>query len=65
MNLDKIENLNALGSISSFEFLDLLEKRWIVLNKQITSCTSGDSTWDDFQLWKSEKRDIDFILEKI
>jgi len=65
MNLEKIENLNALGSLSPFEFLDLLEKRWVVLNKQITSCTSGASTWNDFQLWKSEQRDIDLILEKI
>jgi len=65
MSIEKIKDLHALGSLSSFEFLDLLEKRWIALNKQITSCTSRDSTWNDFQLWKSEQRDIDLILEKI
>jgi hypothetical protein len=65
MRLEKIKDLHALGSLSSFEFLDLLEKRWIVLNKQITSCTSGDSSWNDFKLWKSEQNDIDLILEKI
>lgn len=65
MSLEKIESLNALGSLSSFEFLDLLEKRWVVLDRKIRSCTCGDSTWNDFHLWKSERNDIDSILEKI
>jgi len=65
MSLEKIKELYALGSLSSFEFLDALEKRWVILDKKIKSCTSADSTWNDFQLWKSEQHDIDSILEKI
>lgn len=65
MIVDKIENLNSLGSLSSFEFLDALEKRWVVLDRKIKSCTCGDSSWNDFHLWKSERNDIDSILENI
>jgi hypothetical protein len=65
MSTEKIKNLHAFGGLSSFEFLDLLEKRWVVLDKKIRSCTSGNSTWNDFHLWKSERHDIDSILEKI
>jgi hypothetical protein len=65
MSVEKIKDLHALGSLSSFEFLDLLEKRWIALDKKIRSCTCGDSTWNEFHLWKSERHDIDSILEKI
>jgi len=65
MSLEKIKQLYALGSLSAFEFLDALEKRWVILDKKIRACTSADSTWNDFQLWKSEQHDIDSILEKI
>jgi len=65
MKLEKIKDLHALGVLSSFEFLDLLEKRWVVLDNKIRSCTSGNSTWNDFKLWKAEWNDIDSILEKI
>jgi hypothetical protein len=65
MSVEKIKDLHTSGPLSSFEFLDLLEKRWVVLDKKIRACTSGDSTWNEFHLWKSERHDIDSILEKI
>lgn len=65
MSIEKIKDLYALGSLSSFEFLDLLEKRSVILDKKIRDCTCGDSTLNDFHLWKSEKHEIDCALEKI
>jgi hypothetical protein len=65
MNYLEITSLYDLGNLSQFEFIDLLEKRWIVLDRKIKSCTSGDSTWNDFQFWKSEWHDIDDLLKKL
>lgn len=61
----EIVDLYDLGSLSEFEFVNLLEKRWSFLDKKIRTCTSGDSSWNDFQIWKSERHDIDGILEKL
>jgi len=61
----EIVDLYDLGSLSELEFSNLLEKRWGFLDKKIRTCTAGDSTWNDFQLWKAEKHDIDLILEKL
>jgi hypothetical protein len=65
MKLNEIIDLHEIGGIEQIEFINLLEKRWTVLNKQIRKATSGDSTWNDFQMWKSEIQDINNILEKI
>ena len=61
----EIVDLYDLGSLSELEFVTLLEKRWVFLDKKIRTCTSGDSSWNDFQLWKSERHDIDEILERL
>lgn len=61
----EIVDLYDLGSLSELEFVTLLEKRWVFLDKKIRTCTSGDSSWNDFQLWKSETREINEILEKL
>jgi hypothetical protein len=65
MNYSQIISLYELGNLSQFEFFDLLEKRWVVLDRKIKCCTSGDSTWNDFQLWKSEWHEIDGLLKKL
>jgi hypothetical protein len=65
MTFDDITGLYDLGNLSQFEFIDLLEKRSVFLDKKIKTCTSGDSTWNDFQLWKSEWHDIDNLLKKL
>jgi hypothetical protein len=65
MTLEQIENLYRLGALSEIEFSDMLNKRCNALNKRINECTSGDSTWNDFQLWKAERYDINEILEKM
>jgi hypothetical protein len=65
MTYEEITSLYDLGNLSQFEFIDLLEKRWVVLDRKIKSCTSGDSSWNDFQLWKSELHEIDDLLQKI
>lgn len=61
----EIVDLYDLGSLSELEFSNLLERRWTFLDKKIRTCTSGDSSWNDFQLWKSERHEIDEILEKL
>lgn len=61
----EIVDLYDLGSLSEFEFVNLLEKRWCFLDNKTRTCTSGDSSWNDFQLWKSETREINEILEKL
>jgi hypothetical protein len=61
----EIVDLYDLGSLSELEFSNLLEKRWSFLDKKIRTCTTGDSSWNDFHAWKSEKQDIDLILEKL
>lgn len=61
----EIVDLYDLGSLSELEFITLLERRWTFLDKKTRSCTSGDSSWNDFQLWKSERHEIDQILEKL
>ena len=65
MTFEEITSLYDLGNLSQFEFIDLLEKRWVVLDRKIKSCTSGDSTWNDFQLWKGERQEISDLLEKL
>jgi hypothetical protein len=65
MTYDDITGLYDLGNLSQFEFIDLLEKRSVSLDRKIKSCTSGDSTWNDFQLWKSEWHQIDELLQKL
>jgi len=65
MNLDEITLLYDFGNLSQFEFVDALEKRSVSLGRKIKSCTTGDSTWNDFQMWKDEKQDIENIFEKI
>ena len=65
MKLDEIIDLHEMGGIEKIEFINLLEKRWSVLNREIRKATSGDSTWNDFQIWKGELQDINNILEKI
>lgn len=65
MKLDEIIDLNEIGGIEKIEFINLLEKRWSVLNKQINKATTGDCSWNDFQMWKSELQDINNVLEKI
>jgi hypothetical protein len=65
MTFDDITGIYDLGNLSQFEFIDLLEKRSVSLDRRIKSCTPEDSTWNDFQLWKSEKHDIDELLEKL
>lgn len=61
----EIVDLYDLGSLSELEFVTLLERRWTFLDKKTRTCTSGNSSWNDFQLWKSETREIDEILEKL
>ena len=61
----EIVDLYDIGSLSELEFVTLLERRWIFLDKKIRTCTSGDSSWNDFQLWKSERHDIYEIFEKL
>jgi hypothetical protein len=61
----EIVDLYDLGSLSEFEFVNLLERRWTFLDKKTRTCTSADSSWNDFQLWKSETREINEILEKL
>lgn len=61
----EIVDFYDLGSLSEFEFFNLLERRWVFLDKKIRSCTTGDSSWNDLQLWKSERHDIDEIIEKL
>ena len=61
----EIVDLYDLGSLSELEFSNLLERRWVFLDKKIRTCTSGDSSWNDFQLWKSETHEINEILEKL
>jgi hypothetical protein len=63
--LAEIVDLYDLGSLSELEFSNLLEKRWSFLDKKIRTCTTGDSSWNDFHAWKAEKQDVDLILEKI
>jgi len=65
MTFLEITSLYDLENLSRFEFIDLLEKRWIVLNRKIKSCTSGDSTWNDFQMWKGERQEVSDLLEKL
>ena len=65
MTYDDITGLYDLGNLSQFELIDLLEKRSVSLDRKIKSCTSGDSSWNDFQLWKAEKHDVDSLLEKL
>ena len=65
MTYDDITGLYDLGNLSQFEFIDLLEKRSVSLDRKIKSCTSGDSTWNDFQLWKSEWHEIEELLQKL
>jgi hypothetical protein len=65
MNYLEITSLYDFGNLSQFEFIDLLEKRWVVLDRKIKSCTSGDSNWNDFQLWKSERQEVSDLLEKL
>lgn len=60
----EIVDLHDIGSLSELEFFNLLEKRWTFLDKKIRTCTTGDSSWNDFQLWKSETQEIDEIIEK-
>jgi len=61
----EIVDLYDLGSLSELEFSNLLEKRWSFLDKKIRTCTTGDSSLNDFHAWKAEKQDVDLILEKI
>jgi hypothetical protein len=61
--LGEIVDLYDLGSLSELEFITLLERRWTFLDKKIRTCTSGDSSWNDFQLWRSERHEIDEILD--
>jgi hypothetical protein len=65
VKIDEIIDLHEMGGLSRFEFINLLEKRWCVLDRQIKKCTSGDSTWNDFQLWKGERQEISDLLEKL
>jgi hypothetical protein len=65
MTFLEITSLYDLGNLSQFEFVDALEKRSVSLDRKIKSCTSGDSTWNDFQLWKSEWHEIEDLLQKI
>jgi len=65
VNIEEIQCNYDLGSLSKVEFLDLLEKRWVFLDRKIKQVTTKDCSWNDFQLWKSEKHDIDLIVEKI
>ena len=62
--IGEIVDLYDLGSLSELEFVNLLERRSVFLDKKIRTCTSGDSSWNDFQMWKSEKQEISEILEK-
>ena len=64
MTLEQIKNLYQLGGLSDTEFSAMLNKRWNALNKRISECTTEDSSWNDFQLWKAERYDISEILEK-
>jgi hypothetical protein len=61
----EIVDLYELGSLSELEFSNLLLRRWVFIDKKIRTCTSGDSSWNDFQLWKSERHEIEQTLEKI
>jgi hypothetical protein len=61
----EIVDLYDLGSLSELEFTNLLERRWCFLDKKIRTCTTGDSTWCEFQEWKAEVNDINEILEKL
>lgn len=61
----EIVDLYELGSLSEFEFVTLLERRWKFLDKKIRTCTTGNSSWNDFQLWKSERHEIYEIYETL
>jgi hypothetical protein len=65
MTFDDITGLYDLGNLSQFELIDLLEKRSVSLDRKIKSCTSGDSTWNDFQLWRGERQEVSDLLEKL
>lgn len=65
MTFEDITGLYDFGSLSEFEFVDALEKRSVSLERKIKTCTTADSSWNDFQLWKAEKHDVDSLLKKL